>query len=346
MQFGTIVILGITPAYAGNTDTKNLRLVLIQDHPRIRGEYFNHISYFFFCLGSPPHTRGIPSEYSVKTLYDGITPAYAGNTIKTVQMFGFLWDHPRIRGEYSFQYITTVICAGSPPHTRGILHKFPYHLLCHGITPAYAGNTTFPTPSPASVWDHPRIRGEYPMRQSNAATLLGSPPHTRGILKNVNIFPQIVGITPAYAGNTYKGSRSQRGERDHPRIRGEYFTATGDIVANLGSPPHTRGIRRDHLWLCPELGITPAYAGNTIASCYGGGTNGDHPRIRGEYRDSKGGMGVCEGSPPHTRGILNHCGTLRGRCGITPAYAGNTPDSGTELRRNRDHPRIRGEYEL
>ena len=111
----------ITPAYAGNTRKKDLHYRLLEDHPRIRGEYY--VLYKRLCTeqGSPPHTRGIRKGILIIDSLHRITPAYAGNTCDTWRTTRNRWDHPRIRGEYSFR-----------KKERG---------LEWGITPAYAGNT-------------------------------------------------------------------------------------------------------------------------------------------------------------------------------------------------------------
>jgi len=48
-----------TPAYAGNTRRSYHRLPRCRVHPRIRGEYGYYPVVTHYCLGSPPHTRGI-----------------------------------------------------------------------------------------------------------------------------------------------------------------------------------------------------------------------------------------------------------------------------------------------
>ena len=57
------LVLGITPAYAGNTLLKLEYATKVQDHPRIRGEYEVIVESPTFILGSPPHTRGILFGY-------------------------------------------------------------------------------------------------------------------------------------------------------------------------------------------------------------------------------------------------------------------------------------------
>ena len=176
-------------------------------------------------------------------------------------------DHPRIRGEHYQGFAKQNYTMGSSPHTRG--------------TPA-------PTPS-TTPWrrDHPRIRGEHSSRTTRSS------PASR--------------IIPAYAGNTARGPKQ--------------------AFIDLGSSPHTRGTRSgwprysrpawDHPRIrgehdeggehcSDEVGIIPAYAGNTRIN-----------RSAGE---------PCQGSSPHTRG--------------TPIIAAWMPTM------PRDHPRIRGEHRL
>ena len=111
-----------------------------------------------------------------------------------------------------------------------------------------------------------------------------------------------------------------------------------------GSPPHTRGTHGGNEEEVKELGITPAYAGNT------GNTNAehnireDHPRIRGEHLIHLRRDLYPLGSPPHTRGTQGFIFKRLFAPGITPAYAGNTEDIFIRTHYRRDHPRIRGEH--
>ena len=54
-----------------------------------------------------------------------------------------------------------------------------------------------------------------------------------------------------------------------------------------------------------------------------------------------------EGSPPHSRGIPFWAATISAAAsGLTPAFAGNTPEGGCSTPAVEAHPRIRGEYGL
>ena len=68
--------------------------------------------------------------------------------------------------------------------------------------------------------------------------------------------------------------------------------------------------------------------------------------MRGEY-DSPGCIRIIPiGSPPLARGIPRVRCLLGPVIGITPACAGNTTGSLRASRRSRDHPRLRGEYQV
>ena len=70
---------------------------------------------------------------------------------------------------------------------------------------------------------------------------------------------------------------------DHPRIHGEHKKSKSLSPANQGSPPHTRGTLSSCKQIIVNLGITPAYTGNTKRSDQAQTTRKDHPRIHGEH---------------------------------------------------------------
>ena len=74
--------VGITPAYAGNTNNFLLECFRGRDHPRLRGEYISGALRALRPSGSPPPTRGIQNNARNGLKSSGITPAYAGNTLR------------------------------------------------------------------------------------------------------------------------------------------------------------------------------------------------------------------------------------------------------------------------
>ena len=150
----------ITPAYAGKRPSANIRECVTRDHPRIRGEKILHRFLCQLRLGSPPHTRGKESISSVLKSLSGITPAYAGKRVVSREAARLAGDHPRIRGEKSFDLIISADTLW--------------------ITPAYAGKSLFNHHRDAYAQDHPRIRGEKSADATAQKAVSGSPPHTRG----------------------------------------------------------------------------------------------------------------------------------------------------------------------
>ena len=72
------------------------------------------------------------------------------------------------------------------------------------------------------------------------------------------------GITPAYAGNTGFFIPYLSSYWDHPRLRGEHLCKHKMVSPVLGSPPPTRGTHAEFDEADLKVGITPAYAGNTL----------------------------------------------------------------------------------
>ena len=80
----TIVWGRITPAYAGKREFFTTVLRSSRDHPRLCGEKFSVTPIFPETVGSPPPMRG--KDFTAKSIhvYKGITPAYAGKSVDTL----------------------------------------------------------------------------------------------------------------------------------------------------------------------------------------------------------------------------------------------------------------------
>ena len=138
-------------------------------------------------LGSPPRMRGKDVPDDKEASGHGITPAYAG---KSIRAYVKIWNE-----------------WGSPPRMRGKVAVFCCAVGAHGITPAYAGKSHSATPCSPAVWDHPRVCGEKIMERQRPDRKGGSPPRMRGKAQDRQDPPRGVGITPAYAGKRSAGSR-------------------------------------------------------------------------------------------------------------------------------------------
>ena len=111
----------ITPAYAGKTIIVVHNLLILEDHPRLRGENRRGDNISCGGYGSPPPTRGKQSILNCNTRNCRITPAYAGKTSTVTFVTLPDRDHPRLRGENVTAELAVLIAVGSPPPTRGKL---------------------------------------------------------------------------------------------------------------------------------------------------------------------------------------------------------------------------------
>ena len=153
-----------------------------KDHPRIHGEHHTELTQIESVQGSPPHTRGTLSSFSLRQFFCRITPAYTGNTQFRSFNHPLPEDHPRIHGEHQHIIHFNTLLLGSPPHTRGTLRQICFNRRITRITPAYTGNTTQVKQIKPLIQDHPRIHGGTPYW--------------------MHYYSFKARITPAYTGNT------------------------------------------------------------------------------------------------------------------------------------------------
>ena len=334
----------ITPAYAGRTPVPPAKQSAAADHPRVCGENSGCPRMTAARRGSPPRMRGEPSSVPRAWVWLRITPAYAGRTRVSLGSIGFFPDHPRVCGENGEQATRNLCTRGSPPRMRGEQAAQWVGEADVGITPAYAGRTSWQTILRLRRTDHPRVCGENWSITRLSGIVIGSPPRMRGEPASNNLTGRIPRITPAYAGRT----RSSRGacgkDWDHPRVCGENTKAAQGDNATPGSPPRMRGepCRGDAGQL--QRGITPAYAGRTAHQSHLVAGTEDHPRVCGENHPAQSGEPPTNGSPPRMRGELETAKNEINTSGITPAYAGRTPGEMTPMPATAGSPpRMRGE---
>ena len=208
--------------------------------------------------------RGTPIPRLIAEKPFGIIPAYAGNTMTVRRFIECARDHPRICGEHYGDSDFVAELEGSSPHMRGTPSNMPSHHHAVGIIPAYAGNTIQRPAGRMVERDHPRICGEHSPSVSRWLESLGSSPHMRGTPPDMLVDAYLIGIIPAYAGNTACAHLRYCPRRDHPRICGEHIKRKSFPVILRGSSPHMRGTLKEFVERVDGLGIIPAYAGNTL----------------------------------------------------------------------------------
>ncbi len=91
-----------------------------------------------------------------------------------------------------------------------------------------------------------------------------------------------IGITPAYAGKSWKESGCINPIRDHPRLCGEKHNKFVIVFHMKGSPPPMRGKAHFKYFSSSKYRITPAYAGKRVSPVLLPEPEQDHPRLCGE----------------------------------------------------------------
>ena len=132
---------GIIPAYAGNTHATLASPSGLGDHPRVCGEHTSWLLVNAIAAGSSPRMRGTLSGWDVEFIAKGIIPAYAGNTVASLNGLSNPRDHPRVCGEHRQNSRPARQYRGSSPRMRGTHLFFNVRQVTVGIIPAYAGNT-------------------------------------------------------------------------------------------------------------------------------------------------------------------------------------------------------------
>ena len=97
--FTTLVTVRITPAYAGKSQCFHTEYTTPKDHPRLCGEKSLILCTSYNRKGSPPPMRGKVFADASKHAFDGITPAYAGKSVRGDPRCHLSGDHPRLCGE-------------------------------------------------------------------------------------------------------------------------------------------------------------------------------------------------------------------------------------------------------
>ena len=133
-------IVRITPACAGNSESRIFCCCPLEDHPRLCGEQEQPLQMENILTGSPPLVRGTDSTRIRKPAAVRITPACAGNRWPGYWIPQLEEDHPRLCGEQAEGPFDGGCDKGSPPLVRGTGYRSQERFDRRRITPACAGN--------------------------------------------------------------------------------------------------------------------------------------------------------------------------------------------------------------
>ena len=312
-------------------------------HPRSRGENVRLTARTSLFAGSSPLTRGKRENAPGDLLAEGLIPAHAGKTGRSVSPLICRPAHPRSRGENVFDHAEPTIAHGSSPLTRGKRETGKRGRTAMGLIPAHAGKTTPISAATFVAWAHPRSRGENLTATGAPPSVFGSSPLTRGKLRGVHAGHHALRLIPAHAGKTSRVCLPPCLARAHPRSRGENIVDRIKPALTDGSSPLTRG--KQIVLVGREIAhrLIPAHAGKTRLRVRRRRARWAHPRSRGENLVGEQDIPVEHGSSPLTRGkhVCRDCSLVGLR--LIPAHAGKTRPLGDGKTGRAAHPRSRGE---
>ena len=90
---------GSPPAYVGKSVLQYKDYQKFWDHPRLCGEKSVRTDRCENTWGSPPPMRGKALISDLLGSHNGITPAYAGQSLELLYWHAAAQDHPRLCGE-------------------------------------------------------------------------------------------------------------------------------------------------------------------------------------------------------------------------------------------------------
>ena len=135
---------------------------------------------------------------------------------------------------------------------------------------------------PATMREHPRVRGENTNFFQFFRPKYGTSPRARGKQIRTRGDSHIRGNIPACAGKTKFGSKSTHQTGEHPRVRGENYRPLWGGRGRGGTSPRARG--KLTVWQLRRISPRniPACAGKTLCFEQVRGEAQEHPRVRGE----------------------------------------------------------------
>ena len=166
---------------------------------------------------------------------------------------------------------------------------------------------------------HPHIRGAYFAIASFCSLVIGSSPHTWGILA-LDVIQQGQGrFIPTYVGHTSLCTPATSAGSVHPHIRGAYHVDLWLQKDSFGSSPHTWGIPIGEGFSQGIQRFIPTYVGHTHGMQCPTSPGTVHPHIRGAYERIRTKSSVSNGSSPHTWGIRSR------KCAPSQKPTGSSP---------------------
>ncbi len=250
-----------------------------------------------------------------------------------------------MRGEDAALSVTMLPLAGAPPRAWGGRHQRRHAPALQRSTPTCVGRTAAPPAPPATVPEHPHVRGEDTSVAMSVQMTSGAPPRAWGGRQPQRGGEVVARSTPTCVGRTgVAGSRCLIGP-EHPHVRGEDFRWPVSTGTNSGAPPRAWGGHAPTHRCGPGCRSTPTCVGRTRYSAARFARAAEHPHVRGEDR-SPADRGMRRGgAPPRAWGGRRTRPARRWTARSTPTCVGRTRSGRPTAGTTTEHPHVRGEDE-
>ncbi len=235
---------------------------------------------------------------------EGLIPACAGTTSRSVCHPRLGRAHPRLRGDHPRVRVPGHTPHGSSPPARGPPRPARMPDSSPRLIPACAG-TTLPGGSLSiRIAAHPRLRGDHAQFVHQDAGGRGSSPPARGPQELFVPIGGRHGLIPACAGTTQTAYPPGSWRRAHPRLRGDHLNQLLQGRNYEGSSPPARGPLLMCIHSVNRMRLIPACAGTTYPSKLSPLRLAAHPRLRGDHPGAPAQCTDPRGSSPPARGPL------------------------------------------
>ena len=249
-----------------------------------------------------------------------------------------------MRGEHLRSVGGKAASGGSSPRAWGTLPIPPWQGRGQRIIPTCVGNTADQTVDIGGITDHPHVRGEHSVYESEGFLISGSSPRAWGTQQSRVALPELTRIIPTCVGNTESFAYSTRAPPDHPHVRGEHDRYRSNHFDGYGSSPRAWGTQEGYVWSGTKYRIIPTCVGNTSSSIRPQTDTSDHPHVRGEHKRIAVQATSNAGSSPRAWGTPRKNADVYLELRIIPTCVGNTSGSAEAVRPAADHPHVRGEH--
>ena len=164
----------------GRTLTQRIVWLVLSDHPHVRGENFLHVFLQDTNHGPSPRAWGEQFPHRKLSYSERTIPTCVGRTVALLAAMYLFSDHPHVRGENCWKWLSRVISVGPSPRAWGERDHQMSQLFSKRTIPTCVGRTLATQRQQQQQTDHPHVRGENLYSMVNATGDTGPSPRAWG----------------------------------------------------------------------------------------------------------------------------------------------------------------------